>query len=319
MKQLQIHESLGLHTSDQAFDFLIDTISPTVRSWDYFVNWEKVLVNTDAQRAKLELLQTIIGTEDFIERLRELIRERPEVVEVIPSLLVRDGSNSTKFTMLKESRMGKPATFSIDFERRDPLSEEDIQDVLDFVERTGLASILGQGGISNVSDYLLGVEAGVDSNGRKNRGGSAMEFLVESHVKGLVEKNPGWKYLEQASDNSIREAFGDEFAVSFPGRRFDFAVFTGKKLVLMEVNFYSAGGSKLKATAGEFVGLHNQVSESKAELVWVTDGQGWFTARAPLKSAFEDIDHVFNLNLLELGALEEVCHLQTTPGSQFFS
>lgn len=280
-----------------------------MRAWDYFVNWDKVLLNSETQRAKLELLQTIIGSADFLERLRELIRKRPEVIEVIPSLLVRDGSNSTQFTMLRESRKGKPATFSIDFERRGPLSEEDTQDVLDFVEKTGLANILGQGGVSNVSDYLVGVEAGVDSNGRKNRGGSAMEFLVETHVKLLVEQNPGWKYLEQASDNSIREAFGDEFAVSFPGRRFDFAIFTGKKVVLMEVNFYSAGGSKLKATAGEFVGLHEKVSRSKAELVWITDGQGWRTAKAPLKSAFKDIDHVFNLNLLELGALEEVCHL----------
>ena len=280
-----------------------------MRAWDYFVNWDKVLLNSETQRTKLELLQTIIGASDFVEKLRNLIRESPEIIEVIPSLLVRDGSNSTAFTMLKKSGTGKPATFSIDFERRGPLSEEDIQDVLDFVEKTGLANILGQGGVSNVSDYLVGVEAGVDSNGRKNRGGSAMEFLVETHVKLLVEQNPGWKYLEQASDNSIREAFGDEFAVSFPGRRFDFAIFTGKKVVLMEVNFYSAGGSKLKATAGEFVGLHEKVSRSKAELVWITDGQGWRTAKAPLKSAFKDIDHVFNLNLLELGALEEVCHL----------
>ena len=280
-----------------------------MRAWDYFVNWDKVLLNSGTQRTKLELLQTIIGASDFVEKLRNLIRESPEVIEVIPSLLVRDGSNSTAFTMLTKSGTGKPATFSIDFERRGPLSEEDIQDVLDFVEKTGLANILGQGGVSNVSDYLVGVEAGVDSNGRKNRGGSAMEFLVETHVKLLVEQNPGWKYLEQASDNSIREAFGDEFAVSFPGRRFDFAIFTGKKVVLMEVNFYSAGGSKLKATAGEFVGLHEKVSKSKAELVWITDGQGWRTAMAPLKSAFKDIDHVFNLNLLELGALEEVCHL----------
>lgn len=309
MQKLAIHKSLGLHTLDEAFDYLIDTISPTVRSWDYFVNWEKVILNSEAQGASLELLQPIIGSSDFLEQLRHLIRARPEVIKAIPSLLVRDGSKSTEFTMLKNPGTGKPATFSIDFERLGPLSEEDVQDVLDFVEKTGLANILGQGGVSNVSDYLVGVEAGVDSNGRKNRGGSAMEFLVETHVKLLVEKNPGWKYLEQASDNSIRETFGDEFAVSFPGRRFDFAIFTGKKVVLMEVNFYSAGGSKLKATAGEFVGLHEKVSSSKADLVWITDGQGWRTAKAPLKSAFKDIDHVFNLNLLELGALEEVCHL----------
>jgi len=309
LKRLEIHRSLGLETTDSAFEYLIDTISPTVRSWEYFVNWEKVLLNSESQSKNLELLQPIIGSRNFLRDLGELIRNKPEVIGVFPSLLVRDGSNTADFTMLKKSGTGKPATLKIDFAKREPLSEEDIQDILYFVEKTGLAKILGEGGVSNVTDYLVGVEAGVDSNGRKNRGGSAMEFLVETHVKSLVDKNPGWKYLEQATDSSIRSEFGKEFAVELPGRRFDFAIFTGKKVVLMEVNFYSAGGSKLKATAGEFVGLHEKVSRSKAELVWITDGQGWRTAKVPLKAAFKEIDHVFNLNLLELGALEEVCHL----------
>ena len=301
---------MGLDTTDKAFDYLIRTISPTVRSWDYFVNWEKALKNSKSNRKHLEVLQPIVGSKNFLDDLKNLIRENPKVIRVIPSLLVRDGSNTTQFTMLKNSGTGKPAMFSIDFDKEDPLSEEDIQDVLEFVQKTGLAKILGQGGVTNVSDYLIGVEAGVDSNGRKNRGGSAMEFIVETHVKRLVDKNPGWQYLEQASDKSIRDAFGKEFAVSFPGRRFDFAIFTGKKVVLMEVNFYSSGGSKLKATAGEFTGLHEKVTKSKAELVWITDGSGWRTAKAPLGTAFRQIDHIFNLNLLELGALEEVCHMQ---------
>lgn len=309
LKILDIHSSLGLDTTEKAFDYLISTISPTIRSWDYFVNWDKVLINSESKRKHLETLQPIVGSQNFYEELKNLIRENPKVIRVIPSLLVRDGSNTSQFTMLKNSRTGEPAMFSIDFDREDPLSEEDIQDVLEFVQKTGLAKILGKGGVTSVSDYLIGVEAGVDSNGRKNRGGSAMEFLVETHVKRLVDKNPGWQYLEQAGDKSIRDAFGKEFAVSFPGRRFDFAIFTGKKVVLMEVNFYSSGGSKLKATAGEFVGLHKEVTKSNAELVWITDGNGWKTAKAPLSKAFRQIDHVFNLNLLELGALEEVCYV----------
>ena len=308
MQKLELHKSLGLSDEELAFDYLMKTISPTVRDWDYFVNWKKATKNTEQYGTELELFQTIVGKDNFLENLRELIRYRPEVIRAIPALLVRDGSNSSEFTMLRDPIQGKLATMNLNFNETSDLSEFDIQDILEFVEKTGLAKIFGPAGVVNVYDYLLGVEAGVDSNGRKNRGGKAMEFLVEAHVKSLVAKNPGWKYFEQASDRLIAENFGEEFKVNLSGRRFDFAVFTGESLILMEVNFYSSGGSKLKATAGEFVGLHQQIKKTHAKLVWVTDGKGWNTAKMPLRRAFGKIDHVFNLNLIELGALEEVCN-----------
>lgn len=307
MKILELHRELGLTNEEKAFNYLIDTISTTVRGWDYFVNWDKVFTNGRSQTYALELLQPIVGSKDVLSELRELLRVKPEAISAIPNLLVRDGSSSSSFNMLSRSASGRLASLFVDFDREGYLTEQEIEDVVEFVDKTGLKKIFEVGGVASLHDYLLGVEAGIDSNGRKNRGGSAMETLVEASVKSLVDKNPGWKYLEQASDKTIEASFGREFAVHVPGRRFDFAIFTGEKVVLMEVNFYSAGGSKLKATAGEFIGLSEQFSSSHAELVWITDGQGWKTAKGPLRSAYERIDNIFNLNLLELGALDEVC------------
>jgi hypothetical protein len=184
-------------------------------------------------------------------------------------------------------------------------SEADRKLALQFFKQTGLIKLFTKDGVKNLVDYVIGVEAGLDSNGRKNRSGTSMETIVESYLKQFCLTHK-LTYLPQATSSAIKSKWGFDVPVDKSSRRFDFAISNSKKLVLMEVNFYGGGGSKLKATAGEYRGLHNYLKDAGYEFVWITDGQGWESTKEPLGEAFEELDYIWNLNWLSRGYLEDL-------------
>jgi type II restriction enzyme len=223
----------------------------------------------------------------------------------IPSLIVRDGANSKRFQILISSEGKEDKIKPFDFSR--PIeNKEEIEQALEFVKESGLVKIFKRDGVKNLSDYLLGVEAGVDSNGRKNRSGTGMETLIEKQIAEIVSRNPGWEYLARPTLKKIEETWGVSVQLGNARRTFDFVIFAKGKLFVIEVNIYGGGGTKLKSVAGEFVTLHEQLKSTSATFVWITDGLGWKTTRRQLEDSFGSIDHIINLRLLSEGALEEI-------------
>ena len=294
----------GIKNSDQAFENFYSTLRPSLKLWDFFVNWDKVFRNTRQIEIHLNLWNYLLGKPNFDEEFRLLLRQHPEIVAALPSLIVRDGSASQMFSVIEEiSDLTKP-DLVFDFSR--PAStREEIEKSLEFVKKSGLAKLFGKDGVKNLVDYVIGVEAGLDSNGRKNRSGTSMEAVVEAYLEKFTTTRK-LTFIPQATPKKIKERWGFDIPVDKSSRSFDFAISNGKKLVLMEVNFYGGGGSKLKATAGEYKGLFDLLSIPNVEFVWVTDGEGWKTTRLPLKSAYEHIDYVWNLNWLSKGYLEDL-------------
>jgi hypothetical protein len=180
-----------------------------------------------------------------------------------------------------------------------------IEDALNFMNNSGLAELFKGKRISNLVDYMIGVEAGLDSNGRKNRSGTGMESVVEAYLTNFVKRKK-LEFIRQATPIKIKAKWGFSVPVDKSSRAFDFAISDGSQLVLMEVNFYGGGGSKLKATAGEYKGLFDLLNIPKVQFVWVTDGEGWKTTKLPLKSAYEHIDYIWNLNWLARGYLDDL-------------
>jgi len=148
---------------------------------------------------------------------------------------------------------------------------------------------------------MIGVEAGLDSNGRKNRGGHAMEAIIEWFVKDYCTKH-GYTYLKEANAARIYKSWQINVPVDKSSRRYDFVVNNGKELIIFETNFYSGGGSKLKSTAGEYRNLFDALG-NKFKFVWVTDGAGWHTTTRPLRDTFNHNDYIFSLSMLEQGIL----------------
>jgi type II restriction enzyme len=294
-------DTLKCEDDDQVFDYLISNLKPSNTLWSYFVNWEKVFENTKKIELSLNVLNYLIGKEDFDNEFKHLLKKNPEVAQAIPALVVRDGKNTRKFKILVDYKRKKLVYQDFDFTKKNP-NDEDIEKYLAFVKGTGLKNLITSRKIKNLVDYMIGVEAGLDSNGRKNRGGHAMENIVEVFVDDVCRKK-GYRYLKEANAQKIKAQLGYNVPVDRSSRRYDFVIDNGKELFLIETNFYGGGGSKLKSTAGEYRNLFD-VLDGKHKFIWITDGFGWKGTVRPLRETFDHNDCLLTLSMLEKSVLE---------------
>ncbi len=279
-------------------DFLVlfDSFKSSIKTWDYFVNWNKVFKNSSELEITLNKLNYLLGKEDLKAEFRNLYRLNPEIVKALPILLaVRE--NRLEITDGK----GDPVVYDFSGKEMNP------DKYYYFLERSGLAELFKSNGIKNLVDYVMGVEVGLDSNGRKNRGGTLMEKIVESFIVHLCKKY-GFEYISQASARDIKAKWGIHVNVDKSARNFDFALYNPKtrNIKLFEVNFYNGGGSKLKAVCGEFRDLYTELKAQNIDFIWITDGQGWHTAKRPLEETYNHNEYIFNLTMLENDILEKL-------------
>ena len=289
--------------SDERLNVFLSTLSVTNRTPEYYVNWTKVERETRKFELELNTLNYLIGKEDIYNESLMLFTKQPELLKAIPSLiasrdkildiLIIDNQDNMSFEQLNFSK--------IDTTR--------IVDYVVFAEQSGLLDFLQNKANRSLVDYVYGVEAGLDSNARKNRSGTTMEGILERHIAKIAQEQ-GLEWKAQATASFIKSNWNIEVPVDKSERRFDVAVYSRErhKVWLIETNYYGGSGSKLKAVAGEFTELSQFVKSSKddIEFVWVTDGQGWRTARLPFSEAFGHIQNVFNLNMLKNNFLREL-------------
>lgn len=304
MKSLLFYKDiLKCENEDQVFSYLVSNLKPSATIWGYFVNWDKVFENTKKIEISLNVLNYLIGKDDFDKEFKYLIKQNPGVAQAIPALIVRDGSDSKKYSILVDYSNRKLVYEDFDFSKK-VLSDNDINNYLKFVTETGLKNLIISKKIKNLVDYVIGVEAGLDSNGRKNRGGHAMEAITEAFVSDFCNRKR-FKYLKEANSEKIKNEFGYDVPVDKSSRRYDFVVDTGEELLIFETNFYGGGGSKLKSTAGEYRNLFD-VLNGKYKFIWITDGKGWKTTTRPLMETFSHNDYLFTLDMLENGILDYI-------------
>lgn len=297
MKYIEKYKSMGILSENATFEYLLSNLKDTIRTYDFFVAWKKVFENVWQIEVSLNILNSIIGKDNIKTRLKELIRQYPEIVPVIPFLIAVRGKT------IKVANVGGDITYS--FSKKKSYSEEQIDNIIVFADKCGLLKVLEDKGVKNLVDYAIGVEVGLDTNARKNRSGTAMESLIEVYVKAICDKH-GFKYLTQATVAKIKQEFGKEVSTDKADRHFDFALDTGDMLYLIEVNYYGSGGSKLKSVAGEFSSLYGLVKNKNTGFIWITDGEGWQTAKRPLRETFDITDFVMNINMIEQGLLEDI-------------
>ena len=279
------------------FDYLVSTFKSSIKTWDYFVNWRKVFDNKAELEISLNKLNYLLGKDDLRSEFYNLYNSNPDIVKAIPVLLaVRENRIEVYDKLTKESEF-------YDFSRLNYNPER----YYEFIEKSGLYQLFRRDGVKNLVDYVMGVEVGLDSNGRKNRGGILMEEITGSFIKDFCEKN-GLEYLPQARPSEIRQKWGIIVNVEKSERSFDFAVYNPNngRIKLFETNFYNGGGSKLKAVCGEFRGLNDELKSQGIDFVWITDGLGWHTTKRPLEEAFNHNDYIFNLSMLEKDVLYDL-------------
>ena len=307
MKHLNFYqETYGVSESDQVFQALLGNLKPSNMLWSYFVNWNKVFDQIEKLEWSLSLLNCLVGKPNFDDELKNLLTAYPSVISALPQLAVRVSKghqNLQQFTILVDYSQKKLKFARYDFSHYDP---REFERYVEFMDKTGIKKLLTDGRIKNLVDYMIGVEAGLDSNARKNRSGQAMEIICEAFIKDWC-RDKNYEYSAQANANKIQRELNWELAFDLKQERktYDFAVKAGDKLFIFEVNFYNGTGSKLDKTVSDYMVQFTKLRQAGIHFIWLTDGLGWRQTLSPLKAAFTAIDHIFTLDMLEKGVFQK--------------
>ena len=280
------------------FNEWLTNFRDSIADYGYYTNFEKVYGNVDRIKVELNILNSLIGSENIEDDFENLIIKYPEVLKCVPLLLAVRSNEIYVFD--------GDGNFTYDFKRPN-LSVEQYKI---FMRKTGLFDLIKKHIINNLVDYVTGVETGLDSNGRKNRGGHLMENLVESFIEkaGFIK---GVNYFKEMYIHQITDKWNiDLSAISNQGKmekRFDFVVKTSNMIYGIETNFYGSGGSKLNETARSYKTLALETNDIDGfTFVWFTDGKGWTSARHNLEETFDVMENIYNIKDLENDIISEV-------------
>lgn len=280
------------------FNAWLSGFRDSIADYGYYIDFEKVHRNVDSIKVELNILNSLIGSNNIETDFENLINKYPETLKCIP-LLLAVRSNEIY-------AIDGDGDYTFNFKNPN-LSVEQYKI---FMRKTGLFDLIENHIVNNLVDYATGVETGLDSNGRKNRGGHLMENLVESFIQkaGFVKDESYFKemYIHQITDKWDI----DLSAISNQGKtekRFDFVVKTPNMIYGIETNFYGSGGSKLNETARSYKTLALETDTIDGfTFVWFTDGKGWTSARHNLEETFDVMEHVYNIKDLENDIITEV-------------
>lgn len=276
----------------------LESFRESISSYDYYVDFKKVYENVEKIKIELNILNSLVGSEKIEEDFDYIINKYPEVLKCIPILLA-----VRKKEIYAQDEDG---AFLYNFKKKNYSNEQ----YKVFMRKTGLFDLIENRLVKNLYDYVLGVETGLDSNGRKNRGGHQMENLVEFYIKkaGFIS---GETYFKEMNINEVEEKFNiDLSTISNEGKtvkRFDFVIKKADTVYAIETNFYASGGSKLNETARSYKQITSEAENIEGfKFVWITDGKGWKSARNNLRETFEVLETMYNIKDLEDGVLKKL-------------
>ncbi len=265
---------MNTHTKEQ-FNVFMSQLKETNATLDFYCDFEKIQNKVDNISIKLNQLNYLIGQNDIDAAIRRLWDENEKVFSVLEILIAVRTSDKKKIILADGNISPISSLFS------------SVEGVIEFVRGTGLDNVFKNKQIKNLVDYVFGVETGLDTNARKNRSGHLMEKQVS-----LILENYKIPYRKEvySTEYSGLSVLGED------KKRFDFVIETKRNKYLMEVNFYSGGGSKLNEVARAYSELSPKINNVDGfKFVWITDGVGWKSARNKLEEAYYTIPYIYNL------------------------
>ena len=258
------------------FNKFMSQLQETNQTLDFFCDFDKISRNVEDIKLSLCILNSLIGSTDMRKSVETIWNRDKSAFDVMDILIAVRSEGKKKFL----NSLGNCIVLDSLF--------ESIDGVMEFLDNTGLTDIFQSRKINDLVDYVFGIETGLDTNARKNRSGHVMENMVAR----IFDKN-GISYRQEVYSSEwpdITKVLGDD------EKRFDFVIETSTKIYLMEVNFYSGGGSKLNEVARSYSDIAPKINSIPGfEFVWVTDGIGWKSAKNKLQEAYSIIPSIYNL------------------------
>ena len=260
------------------FDVFLSQLKETNATLGFFTDFSKVSSSVAKIAVKLNQLNYLLGKDNLRAAVELVYNENPKAFEVL-DILVAVRKKDKKLVLNEKLQ---PVLLESYF--------NDVDSICKYIEGTGLGEVFRSKKITNLVDYVFGVEVGLDTNARKNRSG---KLMAEAVAKVFAEANV--VYEEEVNSTT----FNDLKGLGKDLKRFDFVIRKKDKIFLIETNFYNDGGSKPNEVARSYSDIAPKInSNKKYEFVWITDGQGWLSAKNKLEEAYGIIPRVYNLTTL---------------------
>ena len=296
---------LGTDSLEDTIERFHETIIDTNRSYNFFVNWEKVEQHVDKYKIEISILDSLIGSRNFNKDLENILKKYPEVLPVIPILIaVRDA----RLKVIRDFSDADTDIMEYNFTER-KLSELEIRVLIEFFEKTGLKNFFENLSTKSIRDYVTGVEVGMDTHARKNRSGDSMELVIKPFIEKINLKHDNrYIILFQKNFNYLQKNFGIKVSASIRNRKADFILINADKdrVVNIEVNFYSGTGSKPQEIVDSYINRQEELKENGFAFIWIADGYGWKGQKNQIEKGFRKVNYLLNLHFVRKGLLEDI-------------
>lgn len=262
------------------FDTFISQLKETNQTLDFFCDFDKISQNVDDIKLSLCMLNSLIGSTDLRKSVETIWNRDKNAFSVMDILIAVRTRDKKKILDSVGNCVPLESMFN------------SVDSIMTFLTETGLGAVLQNQQVKNLVDYVFGIETGLDTNARKKRSGHVMENAVAN-----IFNKAGVSFRQEVYSRewpAITEVLGDD------EKRFDFVVEASSKVYLIEVNFYSGGGSKLNEVARSYSDIAPKINSVEGfEFVWITDGIGWKSAKNKLQEAFGIIPSIYNLTSID--------------------
>ena len=273
------------------------TFTDSIATYEYYTDFNTVYKNINKIKVELNIMNSLVGSKNIEKDFDNLFKKYPEIRKCLPLLI------AVREKEIKVVDDGEKLKYNF-------TNIDDIVLLKKFMRKTGLFDLISNHLVNNLVDYATGVEVGLGSNGRKNRGGHLMEDVLQGFIKkeGFVLNKTYFKemYLKDI-ENKWNIDLSSLSNLGKVAKRFDYVVKTDNCIYAFETNFYSSSGSKLNETARSYKMIAEESKHIKGfAFVWVTDGLGWIDARNNLEETFDVMDNLYNIKDLSNGKLKEI-------------
>lgn len=280
--------------STRNFEEWFATFRESISSYNYYTDFEKIYKNAEKLRIEINILNSLINDKNIEQDFDEILEKYPQCLKAIPILLA----------VRKNEIYCEDLSGSVNYNFNELTQTKEQYKY--FMRETGLFDMLQNHIINNLYDYVLGIEVGLDSNGRKGRGGDCMENLVEQYII-----DTGVEYKKEMYLSAVEKEYNiDLSSISAQGtstKRWDYVIKTDSCVYAIETNFYASNGSKLNETARSYKMIAEEAKEIPGfKFVWITDGKGWCSAKHNLKETFDVLENIYNINDMKNGALKRL-------------
>ena len=301
-----------IQIAEQFEEKLLDTN----RGYNYYVDWSNI-TGYNKYSVELHAMGVLIHCEEetFYEEFKNLLMKLPSVIELFPFLFALSKKERDMVIKKAELKVIGSEIDSKDYEVyqfngntfRNNLDEESIEKYYEFFCNMGLKNLFQNLLEKSVQDYIVGVLVGLDSNGRKNRGGAAFELACEPLIKEICQKY-NITVLTQKQFQYVEKEYGLMINDTIANRKADFILLNKEqsKCMNIEVNFFNDSGSKPEEIINSYIQRQEALNAVGISFCLLTDGRCWKGTTNQLKVGFNEIKYLMNYNLAKSGMLEEM-------------